>query len=193
MWWAQLLNNVVALLGVGGSAATSYESISTVTVGAGGSSSVTFSSIPSTYKHLQIRYIGRTTVASTGSDDIAITLNGSSASYAWHRLIGDGATAAAGAASSTTQIFLSGAVPRGNATASIYGAGVIDILDYTDTNKNKTTRALFGNDQNGSGQVLLSSGLWYATPAAVTSVTLTPESSHTFAQYSQFALYGVKG
>jgi hypothetical protein len=193
MWWAQLLNNAVALLAGGvAAAANSYESISTLVVGAGGVGSVTFSSIPATYSHLQIRYIARTTVASTGLDDIFVTLNGSSASYAWHRLLGDGATATASAGTSTTQIGLSGAAPRGNSTASAYGAGVLDLLDYTSTNKNKTTRALFGADLNGSGQVLLGSGLWYATPAAITSITLTPEASHTFAQYSSFALYGVK-
>lgn len=176
-----------------GALITSFDSIATTTVGAGGASSVTFSSIPSTYTHLQIRYIGRTTVASSGLDDIFLTLNGSATTYAWHRLLGDGASATASAASSTTQINLSSAVPRGNATASAFGAGVIDILDYTSTNKNKTTRALFGADLNGSGQVLLGSGLWYATPAAITSITLTPEASHIFAQYSSFALYGVRG
>ena len=58
-----MLNNIVALLGNGAAAGggTSYESIATVTVGAGGSSSISFTSIPSTYKHLQIRAITRDT------------------------------------------------------------------------------------------------------------------------------------
>jgi hypothetical protein len=42
----------------------SYESIATTTVGSGGSATVTFSSIPATYKHLQVR----TLIRSAGSD-----------------------------------------------------------------------------------------------------------------------------
>lgn len=37
------------------SPSTDYDSIATTTVGAGGAASITFSSIPSTYQHLQIR------------------------------------------------------------------------------------------------------------------------------------------
>ena len=37
----------------------SYESIATVTVGAGGTSTITFSSIPTGYTHLQIRGIAQ--------------------------------------------------------------------------------------------------------------------------------------
>jgi hypothetical protein len=48
-----------------------------------------------------------------------------------------------------------------------------------------------GFDANGSGYVSLGSGLWMNT-AAVTSIKLSPYSG-TFVQYTQFALYGIKG
>ena len=50
----------------------SYESIATVSVGSGGTSSADFTSVPSTYTHLQIRY---TTYASNGSY-LSIQFNG---------------------------------------------------------------------------------------------------------------------
>ena len=67
---------------------------------------------------------------------------------------------------------------------------VADILDFNSTNKYKTVRGLGGYDGNDTnGIVTFRSGAWMNT-AAVTSITLLPNSS--FAQYSSFALYGVK-
>lgn len=166
----------------------SYDSIATVIVGSGGASSITFSSIPGTYTDLQIRSISRDARAYYGSP-IDLTFNGSSATaYARHRLAGDGSSASSGADTSQTFMRLEG----GGNTANTFNASIIDILDYTSTSKNKTVRQLAGIDANGSGDVTLVSGLWYATPVAITSITLTPFSS-PFAQYSKFALYGIKG
>jgi hypothetical protein len=76
-----------------------------------------------------------------------------------------------------------------SAAASIFGAGIVDILDYANTNKYKTLRALAGVDFNGSGRVGLTSGLWQST-SAINAITLEGSS---FVQYSSFALYGIKG
>ena len=68
----------------------------------------------------------------------------------------------------------------------------MDILDYTNTNKNKTVRVLQGFDENGSGVVAFNSFLYSTNTNAITSLTLT-SSGTSFAQYSSFALYGIKG
>lgn len=171
--------------------ATSYESIATVTVGAGGSSSISFSSIPSTYKHLQIRGIGRE--QSGGFDQIYMQLNGDTGNnYAKHQLSGDGSTASAGATASTNNISVS-ANPGPNQSSNIFSGSVIDILDYANTNKYKTVRSLAGVDANGSGYVWYASGLWQNTNA-ISSITLYPSGGGTgFVQYSSFALFGIKG
>jgi hypothetical protein len=167
---------------------SSYESIATVTVGVGGQSSVTFSSIPSTYKHLQIRYIAKNTGTVTAYSIFNFTFNGdSAANYSAHQLYGNGSSAGAGATTSTTSQ-LAPWIPYASYT-NVFGAGVIDILDYANTSKYKTTRILGGFDSNGDGVVGLISGLWQST-AAVSSISFTFSN---FAQYSQFALYGVKG
>jgi len=67
---------------------------------------------------------------------------------------------------------------------------IIDVLDYQDTNKFKTSRSLSGFDANGSGQVLLSSGSWRST-VAVNSITLLAGAGN-WTSVSQFTLYGVK-
>ena len=175
-------------------AANSYESIATVTVGSGGSSSISFSSIPSTYKHLQIRGILRGSRAS-GNDILGIQFNGdtTSSNYGSHRLIGDGASAAASfQATSTYSSTWASDMPAASATANIFNGVFIDVLDYTNTSKNKVGRSLGGYDANGSGDMYFGSQLWLST-SAVTSITLVPVFGSGFAQYSTFALYGVKG
>ena len=166
-------------------ASTSYESIATVTVGAGGASNVEFTSIPNTYKHLQVRAIAR---VAAGNAYMYVQFNGDTATnYTYHMLYGNGTTAAADAAANTT----GAAANYISSTASTFGVLVQDVLDYADTNKFKTVRDLGGYDANGSGQVRLTSGLWRST-SAVTSLKITPSAS-SFTQYSQFALYGIKG
>ena len=176
----------------------SYESIQTYTVGAGGSSSVTFSSIPATYSHLQIRFFAQTNRGTYGSDDIYFRVgNGSidsGANYSWHDLYGNGASAASQSLTSQTKIELDNA--SGTGVASNFGAGVLDILDYANTNKYKTTRSLHGNDVNGTisgfgGRVALDSGSWRNT-AAITTIQFGPVTGTSFNQYSSFALYGIK-
>jgi len=166
-------------------ATNSYESIATVTVGAGGQSSIDFTSIPATYKHLQLRSIN---VTGTSVNTINMTFNGSSSSYAQHVLYGDGSSAAAAAVTSSTY-----AVIGLNGTSTSPSANITDILDYTSTDKAKTVRSLSGYDTNGGGYVQLRSSLWYATPAAINQITLTIYNGANFSQYSQFALYGIRG
>jgi hypothetical protein len=172
---------------------TSFESIATVSVGSGGSSTVTFSSIPATYAHLQIRMMVQTNRSVGVGDDIGMTFNGSSTDYyGYHILYGNGSSAAATDNNITSYIDLSRFSTQSVAT-DIFSAGIVDILDYTSTNKNKTTRVLAGYDGNGSGIINFGSGLWKpATPVAITSITLVPLVGTSFNQYSHFALYGIK-
>lgn len=162
-----------------------FDSIATVTVGAGGSSTITFSSIPSTYKHLQLR---SNDLKTSAGDTTAMRFNSDSgANYTRHFLYGDGSAATASASTGDTGFRIAGAAGNGS-TTSPFGV-VVDILDYTNTNKYKTIRSLSGVDKNGSGEVALISGLWLNS-SAVTSITLYAGSN--FAQYSHFALYGIK-
>ena len=192
-----MLNNVVGLLNDGVIAPlNSYESISTVTVGSGGQASVTFSSIPSTYKHLQIRAIMRDQRATFGNSGQLFRFNSDTGSnYSWHNLQGDGSSASA--RNAINQASMSGNTSAASgAPTNDFGAMVVDILDYADTNKYKTIRMLSGVDVNGTvasfgGVIELMSGSWRNT-AAITSVTILPSVAN-IVQYSSFALYGIKG
>ena len=172
-------------------AAGDYESIATVSVGSGGAANVEFTSIPATYTHLQIRAIARTDRAATG-EWLEIQFNSDTASnYSDHYLAGNGSTASAGAQANVSYMEVN-RFPAASSGASIFGAFVTDILDYANTNKYKTIRNLGGNDQNGSGEIHLGSGNWRSTNA-ITSIKILPGGGTNLVQYSQFALYGIKG
>ena len=195
MWWVRLLNVIAGLMAGGVAASTnSYESIATVTVTTA-VSSISFSSIPSTFKHLQIRGIARSANAAAAEQG-KLQMNGdtSASNYAFHSLKGNGSAASAegygtGVVAGVAGVFR---ITANTAGSNIFGVTVVDILDYTNTNKYKTVRILTGQDQNGSGDIQFNSGLWLNT-AAVTSLTLTMQGSGNFMQYSSFALYGIKG
>ena len=178
-----MLNTISGFLGVGGVVATDFESIATTTVGAGGVSSITFSSIPSTYTHLQVRYMTLTNTLA-GPTTLQFNSDTTGANYYYHTLFGNGTSALAGAGTSAyAPVF------QGNATYP--GVGILDILDYANTNKYKTARNIDGYDTNNtiSGTLGLTSGLWKNT-AAITSITFVANT--TFNQYTKFALYGIK-
>ena len=171
---------------------SSYESIATVSVGGGGLTTATFSSIPQTYTHLQIRAIGRTTAGGSAGDNTLISFNSdtTAANYTWHNILGDGATASA-QAYTAARVIANAAFTSSTSLANTFGVFVCDILDYTNASKNKTVRSLNGADQNGSGRSMLNSLVWLSS-SAITQIDLTAGGGN-FVQYTQFALYGLKG
>ena len=171
-----------------------FESIATVTA-AGGETSLTFSSIPQTYQHLQIRGMARdTATASTGLLGQAIQVNGTSTlNYAYHNLRGNGASVFADGSTGANAITPSAITPFDNAIASTFGVIIVDIHDYTSTTRYKTLRTFGGCDVNGTGgSVGLASGFLTNSTAAITSITF-PAPWTSFKAGTTFALYGIKG
>ena len=165
---------------------TTYEPIQSVTA-TGSSTIISFTSIPQTYKHLQLRILGANN--DSGSSYNYIQFNGDTGNnYAAHQLFGDGSSAQANGFTGINQIYIQ-RIP--GSITNTFGGVVLDILDYALTTKNKTVRMLGGFDANGSGRISLSSGLWLNTNA-VTSMTLGTGGT-LWLQNSQVALYGIKG
>lgn len=183
-----LLFGNTASAGVGFSSLGSYFSIATATVTTA-TSSITFTDIPQTYSHLDLRYIARTSVAGT-DDYIKVSFNGSTASInSFHALGGNMSTAST--VSGTSQQYSYLAPVSGNtAGANTFATGVATITEYTSTLKNKTIRTIGGYNNNGGGNMRLEGSLW-ANTAAITSITLTVDSGANFVTNSKFYLYGV--
>ena len=162
-----------------------YDSIASAS---GGSSQIDFTSIPSTYTHLQLRVLIRDSTAAA-NNTLKIGFNNDlSAIYDTHNLQGDGSSAVSNDALNEDTCWV-GLAAAASSTSNTYGVFIIDILDYANTNKYKTVRTLGGYDANGSGVVSLRSNSWRNT-SAITSVKFYTGGTTSD---SRFALYGIKG
>jgi hypothetical protein len=183
----------------------SFESIQTVTVGAGGASSIEFTSIPSTYKHLQIRYLGQTARSDFNGDALGVRVNSDSGNnYSFHILrmredSSSGIVTETGASQSVIN-FGYGSLVGSTNSSIFFAAGVVDILDYKSTNKTKVFRNLYGYELNSTSSigsvfsvVGFASGAWLNTNAITSISLLSVATGQNFKQYSSFALYGIKG
>jgi len=167
----------------------SYESIASTTL-TSTTASVIFTSIPATYTHLQVRLIGKSAyTGGTGPDNFEIRFNSDSTqtNYYRHLVRGNGSVADALAYNDNSII---SSISTSLDNADTYGGVVIDVLDYANTNKYKTTRYLGGVEYNGSGYVQLGSVLWKNT-AAITTLYVAP--GNQWAADTSVALYGIKG
>ena len=168
----------------------SFESIASAT-GTGSSGTITFSSIPSTYQHLQIRGIFRSDVGSQATN-LSIQLNNTGgAPYARHLLEADGSATSVSANTAQTSMVVGYATAASQA-ANIVAPWIIDIHDYASSTKSKVIRNFGGYDANGSGYLFLSSGLQPAT-TAITRIDIVFLNGSNFTTATRVALYGIRG
>jgi hypothetical protein len=173
---------IFSAAGAGGAEDGTYELINTQILSST-QSSITFdvSSLTSTYKHLQLRTVTR----STGGGNAFMTFNSDTATnYSWHLLYGNGSSALVSSGANSSSMLVTATVPSG---ANLFTPNVIDILDFASTTKNKTVRSLGGSP--ATTEVVFFSGAWRNT-AAVTSVTMGLSS---FVSGSRFSIYGIRG
>lgn len=174
---------------------TSFDLLATTLV-TSNTASVTFNSLSSYsgYTHLQIRMSFRTSDASP-LDGIDLYFNGvnTGTTYSTHRLVGSGGSVFSSSQISGASMGTVAATPGNNATANVFGAAVIEILDFLSPNKNKTIKSLSGHTAIGSTtQIRLTSGFRNLTDA-LTSLTILPNSGTNLVAGSRFSLYGIKG
>jgi hypothetical protein len=164
-----------------------FESIATVNVGSGGASTISFTSIPSGYTHLQIRWYAQQL---TNNTMLNVKVNSDTGTnYTIHSVNGNGTSVGANYATSVQfirQLRAYGISDKANNCS----VGIIDIADYTNTNKYKTFRMVGGTDTGaGNGSAEFESGMWMST-SVITQLDLN--ATNNFTQYSSFALYGIK-
>ena len=166
-----------------------YELIQTTILGSS-QASITFSNLgdyASTYKHLQIRSVGRTDRAGAADDPAVLRLNGDTgANYNFHLLLGNGSSVYSG---TDAYAFV---YAGSTATANSFGTIIFDLLDAYSTTKNKTVRKAGGIATSGANFISLSSMLWRNT-AAVTSFTIVSITGSNLVAGSRFSLYGIRG
>lgn len=163
----------------------SFESIATATA-TGSQTTLTFNSIPGTFKHLQIRGIADDTVGY----EVGLQFNSDTAgNYTRHRMTGGGATTTSSGNTGMGRIDI--IFDMANGAGTTFAVAITDILDYTSTTKNKTVRSFSGFDKNGSGDVSIMSGVWLST-SAITRIDIVNGGPINFRSGTTFALYGIK-
>lgn len=173
-----------------------YESIATITA-SGGETSLVFSSIPQTYKHLQIRGLARYQGnAFNFTIGLRLRFNSDTGVNYWrHYWTANGSTTSSVGYNSDFA-YLASSAPGGSVIANTFGASITDIADYSSTTKNKVIRYIAGtnaNTTNTSFETAIGTSLWAST-AAITNIQINfTDASGSAAAGTTFALYGIKG
>ena len=170
--------------GISGSKIATGAFYSIATLSPSATSTATFSSIPSTYKSLQLRIMG----FDAGTNALYLRFNSDTATnYSDHSLFGSGTTVTASGAANDNRIYFSGFL--GGTVATYPNVAIIDIIDYASTSKYKTTKSFFGANKNATGSgVELTSGNWRNT-AAISTIDVI--NSATWSAGTNIALYGI--
>jgi hypothetical protein len=168
-----------------------YDLIST-TILPSSQSSVVFdvSSFASTYRHLQIRAVARTTSSGTGNDEILLRFNSDSGnSYARRQMISQNGNFSSSSASGINYIRAAEVTRNGN-SSNIFGSFILDIFEPFSTEKRTVVRSFAGTAGYTGTSIGLLSGLWNNT-LAINEISLQPEAN-SFIAGSRFSIYGVK-
>jgi hypothetical protein len=178
------------LSAAGASVGGDYEHIATV-LGTGSANTITFSSIPQNYKHLQVRFSAKNTI--TSSERIQMTMNGiTTASYTRGRYFAAGTGSPTGETlGGLTGINLDDALSISTG-AGIVAGGFLDIADYTNSTRNKAVKGFYGQQGNKT-RIYIVGGFLLDTPP-ITSITFTTAGAITnlFATTTRFSLYGIR-
>lgn len=162
-------------------AGNTYTQIASTTLGSA-ASTVTFSSIPSTYTDLVlVMNLG----SSTTNGDVVINVNGDSGTnYSRTILYGTGSAAGSVRGTNDTRFNLT---YYGNATTAFSWVGIVNFMNYSNTTTYKTFLSKATNaDTYGVNTEV---GLWRNTAAITSMVIANP--AYNFITGSTFNLYGI--
>lgn len=171
--------------------AITYVALTTITVGSGGVSSISFTSIPQTYTDLLMLFsVRNNTNEANGWANIRTRFNSDAGNNYSSRLIaGRGTGVDTGSNSGTGLVFHYSCDP--NATASTFSNGSLYIPNYTSS----TTKAVTFDSvtENNATEAIraLSANLWTGT-SAITSITCDILAGGNINEHSTFTLYGIK-
>jgi hypothetical protein len=168
--------------------------IASTTLGSA-AATVTFSNIPSTFKHLRIVAHAKAS-PNTAHEDILLRFNNdATAQYAFINITADNGGGSVGLLTGNTQTSMPiMRMASSNLNAAIFGGGFCDVLNYASTlAANKIAFSYSGSGDYGTvGQLRIRQGSWCPTsftPAAVNRVDLISGSGN-FVTGSRFEIYG---
>jgi len=163
-----------------------YTLISSQTL-ASSAASVTFSSIPSTYKDLVLRVSARSDSAGTFTYH-KITFNGSASGYSQTYIYGNGSTAGTGLTSANTEID-GYYIPRAGATASTFSSDEYYIPSYLVAQNKPLSANIIRENNTTAADIYAYAGL-YSNTSTISSIAFVPNAGN-YVTGSSFYLYGI--
>jgi hypothetical protein len=161
------------------------ELIKAAVVGAGGATSIQFTSIPQTYTDLVLLVSVR---SGSSSDTLFIRINGDAVSSTTSKILeGNGSTATG--SSSTSDTFVRFGTITSAASANTFSNGLAYIPNYTGS-ANKTVSVDYVMENNGTTAYQTIVGGAFPVTAAITSLSVS-NTAASLAQYSTAYLYGI--
>lgn len=170
--------------------ANTYYLIGSSTVGSGGSSSISFTSIPQTYTDLKFVLSLRNNRSDGNAGYMYVSLNGSTTSFSYVTLYdtGGGGVASYKDVDNTVSF----GIDTDLMTANVFSNTEFYVPTYTgSTNKSWYCDNVSESNQSSNPWRQITAGLWSNT-AAITSVTFTTQSGKVFKEFSTAYLYGIK-
>jgi hypothetical protein len=161
---------------------------STVEVGVLGAANIQFISIPQTYTDLKIVVSVRESAVTNAGDVVGymrFNADTGTTNYSARTVYGDG-TAAASLSNSGGAFFIN-LSPN---TASTFASSEIYIPNYAGSTAKSWSSDTVTENNASAAFAAIYAGLWTGT-AAITTITLSPRGSLSFAQYSTATLYGI--
>lgn len=159
--------------------------VSTVTVGAGGASSIDFTGITSGATDLLLTLSLRNEV---GNDKFWIRFNSSTSGYSYRSINGDGSSAYGGSNGDGTDRIASGVGVVQSTTTSTFASSSIYIPNYSGSVAKTLSFEAVGEANSSTAYMDIDGALWNNT-AAITSITIFGNNSYS--QYSTASLYKI--
>ena len=172
-------------------ATTQFTLINSATVGSGGASSVTFSSIPNTYTDLKVLMSVRTSWGNIG-DWGSVRFNGDTGNnYSYLYAQGAGTSTVYSIATNGNHAEISAGWAAVSSTSGVFSNTELYIPNYTSSNTKSFSGDTVEENNSSTAWMNIEALLWNNT-AAINSITLASANGATIQQYSTFYLYGIK-
>lgn len=167
-----------------------YQPIAEITLGSA-TATVTFSNITQAYRDLVLVLSVRSSRASANESlQMSVNSDTNAANYFGVRMFGSGSSAGSDTQGVLNNGWDVGFPPAASTSSSIFGMSVINLLDYSATDKHKSGLVRW-NSEGTSGAYTLAQAMRWANNAAISSFVFNFPNGSNFTVGSTFALYGI--
>jgi hypothetical protein len=165
-----------------------YTLIQSITVGAGGASSINFDYIPQNFTDLILKVSARSSASGT-YDSLGLYLNGVQSNRTRIVLVGEGSPVYTNSSTYRDIAYING----NTSTSNLFSNAEVYIFNYSSSSfKCISSDSVYGtHSSTSSGLLTIFGGLWSSTEP-ITSISLDNATSGlSYLQHSSFSLYGI--